>query len=204
MEANINSLYAAVLIAMTRVGYDAAIGTFVCGSAVACHVGIVALESQGVLREKPLYLSARHVASSGMYGITALWMSATYVLVWALSSYVANRLRTTEHALRTLNVGLETRVREQVTALERAHRLRRYVAPQLADEILRSEADVTLLRERRPITVMFAERDQAVKCVAMAVAIQRRVRELGDEFVRLGASAPHASTPGEAFASHGD
>jgi class 3 adenylate cyclase len=34
------------------------------------------------------------------------------------------------------------------------------------------------------------ERDQAVRCVAMGLEIQQRVRELGDEFVRLGAGAP--------------
>jgi class 3 adenylate cyclase len=247
-EANLNILYAVVLIAVARVGYDAAMAALQCVTTVVLHAGIIALEAAGIIREKPLFVGARHALATGTYVTNAVWVSTTYVLVWALSSYIANRLRSTEHALRTLNAGLETRVREQVTALERAHRLRRYVAPQLADEILRSDADVTLRRERRPITVMFAdlrgftplvellepdvlasilnryfdevakiafshggtidkfigdaimvffgapeatgERDQAVKCVAMAVAIQRRVGALGDEFMRLGAGAP--------------
>jgi class 3 adenylate cyclase len=245
MSAYLDIVYAAVLIAVVRVGYDAALGAFLCASALVFHGGIFALEAAGVLSANPFFVAARHDVT---LGAGAMWIFATYVLVWALSGYVANRIRSSEHALRTLNAGLETRVQEQVTALERAHRLRRYVAPQLADEILRSDADVTLRRERRPITVMFAdlrgftpmvellepdvlasilnryfdevakiafshggtidkfigdaimvffgapeatgERDQAVKCVAMAVEIQRRVHELGGEFMRLGAGAP--------------
>jgi class 3 adenylate cyclase len=248
VEANLNILFAAVLIAVARVGYDAALGAFVLAVAALLHMGVVGLEAARVIPSAALFVAAPHVVPVVTLAIRFAWVVATYVLVWALSSYVANRIRSTEHALRTLNTGLETRVREQVTALERAHRLRRYVAPQLADEILRSDADVTLRRERRPITVMFAdlrgftpmvervepdvlasvlnryfdevakiafshggtidkfigdaimvffgapeatgERDQAVKCVSMAIAIQRRVQELGDEFVRLGAGAP--------------
>ncbi|MGO8993482.1 MAG: adenylate/guanylate cyclase domain-containing protein [Polyangiaceae bacterium] len=248
VDANLNIVFALVVIAVVRVSYDAALGAFMLATAVVLHASIIGLEAARVLPSKPLFVKAPHVVSGVFLAVGVAWVSATYLLVWALSSYVANRIRSTEHALRTLNVGLETRVREQVTALERAHRLRRYVAPQLADEILRSEADVTLLRERRPITVMFAdlrgftpmvesvepdvlasilnryfdevakiafshggtidkfigdaimvffgapeatgERDQAVRCVAMAIEIQRRVRELGDEFLRLGAGAP--------------
>jgi class 3 adenylate cyclase len=247
-EPNLDIFLAVVIIAVARVYYDARIGAFALATAVGLHCGLAALEATGTVRANPLFLSAVHHADVRTSALGMTWVLATYVLIWALASYVANRIRSTEHALRTLSESLATRVREQVTALERAHRLRRYVAPQLADQILRSETDVTLRRERRPITVMFAdlrgftpmvervepdvlasilnryfdevatiafshggtidkfigdaimvffgapeatgERDQAVRCVTMAMAIQRRVRELGDEFQRLGADAP--------------
>ena len=248
VEPNLDIVLAIVIIAVARVFYDARIGAIVLATAVGQHGGLAVLEGAGIVRANALFLSAVHQRQVGTYVVSVGWVCATYVLVWVLASYVANRISSTEHALRTLNTSLETRVSEQVTALERAHRLRRYVAPQLADQILRSEADVTLRRERRPITVMFAdlrgftpmvervepdvlasvlnryfdevakiafshggtidkfigdaimvffgapestgERDQAVRCVTMAVEIQRRVRELGDEFMRLGADAP--------------
>ncbi|HEY8041359.1 MAG TPA: adenylate/guanylate cyclase domain-containing protein, partial [Polyangiaceae bacterium] len=248
LTPNLNTLFVIVTVAVVRVYYDSRLGLVALLAALVMHVGLVAVEAAGILQPDPLFIDG-HRPLYGLLRVPAVsWIIAVYTMVWALSSYVAHRIRASEHALRELNTGLETRVREQVTALERAHRLRRYVAPQLADEILRSEADVTMRRERRPITVMFAdirgftpmvervapdvladvlnryfdevskiafshggtidkfigdaimvffgapeatgERDQAVRCVAMGLEIQQRVRELGDEFVRLGAGAP--------------
>jgi len=210
------------------------------------HAGLVGVEIMGWVHPDPISTAVPVIGMTRSWGVA--WLVALYALVWGISSYVANRIRRSEHALRELNAGLETRVREQVSALDRAHRLKRYVAPQLADAILASDTDVTSRRERRPITVMFAdlrgftpmverlepdvlaeilnryfdevsriafshggtidkfigdavmvffgapeatgERDQATRCVAMALEIQRRIGELGDEFTRLGAGAP--------------
>jgi class 3 adenylate cyclase len=246
--ANLDTAFFGITIATARVYYDARLGLTTLVAAAVMHAGVVGLEIAGWVHADPLTHLAPVVGAARSWGLA--WIVAVYVLVWGISGYVANRIRRSEHALRELNAGLETRVREQVSALERAHRLKRYVAPQLADAILASDADVTSRRERRPITVMFAdlrgftpmvervepdvlaeilnryfdevsriafahggtidkfigdavmvffgapeatgERDQATRCVAMALEIQRRIGELGDEFTRLGAGAPLA------------
>jgi class 3 adenylate cyclase len=74
----------------------------------------------------------------------------------ALSSK-ARRLRASEHTVRQLNATLEARVVAQVAQLERAARLRRYLAPQVADRILASDVDPGSVHERRAITVLFAD-----------------------------------------------
>lgn len=244
---NINIGFYILTIAIMRIVYDARLGLWALLWALGTHGALVALEVGGVVRsqamlpervrlevyERPIIMTANFV-----------WIAATYVLVWALSSYVAYRFRASEHATRLLNLGLEERVRVQVDRLARAQRLRRYLAPQLAEQILRSDVDPGDVRGRRPITVLFAdlrgftpmverlppdvlaavlnrwfdevariafshggtidkfigdaamiffgapealgEREQATRCVRMALEIQRRVRELGDEFVALG------------------
>jgi class 3 adenylate cyclase len=248
---NLNTAFFVIIVAVVRVYFDSSLGLWALACAIGMHAGLILLEVAHVVRSQPMYRSGplQQVYSSPatMLG-AAVWVVAIYAVVWAMASYVANRFRASEHALRELNAGLETRVREQVDQLERAARLKRYVAPQLADQILRHEADLAMRRERRPVTVMFAdlrgftpmvervdpevlanvlnryfdevsriafehggtidkfigdavmvffgapeatgERDQAVRCARMALAIQRRVSELGEEFVRLGAGAP--------------
>jgi adenylate cyclase len=79
------------------------------------------------------------------------------VVMFVSAGYAADRFHASEHALRQLNEELETRVRQQVTALARAARLRRYLAPQVVEEILSAEEDPVEARDRRPITVMFAD-----------------------------------------------
>jgi class 3 adenylate cyclase len=248
---SVNTAFFILTIAAARVFYDARIGLWTLGWALAQHALLVALEVNGVVPHQALFpdeLKEALYARNNMVVSQFVWIGAVYVVVWVLSSYVAHRFRASEHALRELNVQLEERVETQVTALARAQRLRRYVAPQLADQILRSEIDPVDVRERRPITVMFAdlrgftsmverlppetlatvlnrwfdevaqiafsfggtvdkfigdavmvffgapeavgEREQALRCVRMALAIVRRAEELGDEIVALGAGAP--------------
>ena len=248
---NLNTVFFVIIVAVVRVYFDASLGLWALACAIGMHAGLIFLEVTHVVASQPMYRSGPlqqvYASSATMLG-AALWVIAIYAVVWAMASYVANRYRASEHALRELNTGLETRVREQVEQLQRAARLKRYVAPQLADQILRSEADLAMRRERPPVTVMFAdlrgftpmvervdpevlanvlnryfdevsriafdhggtidkfigdavmvffgapeatgERDQAIRCTRMALAIQRRVGELGEEFVRLGAGAP--------------
>jgi adenylate cyclase len=59
--------------------------------------------------------------------------------------------------LATWNRALEDRVREQVAELERLRRLRRFLAPQLADLIISAEGDSLLESHRREIAVLCCE-----------------------------------------------
>ena len=59
--------------------------------------------------------------------------------------------------LAELNLTLEDRVRQQVDELERVGRLRRYLAPQLADLIVSSGDESMLKSHRRRISVMFCD-----------------------------------------------
>jgi class 3 adenylate cyclase/DNA-binding CsgD family transcriptional regulator len=59
--------------------------------------------------------------------------------------------------LATWNRALEERVHEQVTELERLRRLRRFLAPQLAELIISAEGDSLLESHRREIAVLCCE-----------------------------------------------
>jgi class 3 adenylate cyclase/HAMP domain-containing protein len=59
--------------------------------------------------------------------------------------------------LQTLNAGLEDKVKEQLSDLERASSLRRYLSPQLADSILTGEMEVGQKPRRRNLTVLCAD-----------------------------------------------
>ena len=59
--------------------------------------------------------------------------------------------------LATWNRALEDRVHEQVTELERLRRLRRFLAPQLAELIISAEGDSLLESHRREIAVLCCE-----------------------------------------------
>jgi class 3 adenylate cyclase len=166
-----------VLVMLTivfyRVLYDARLGLFAWMAGGAMHLGLVLLEGLGVLpshagypgRVSPEYASLRTqlAAFSTLFG--------AYAMAWLVASYLALRIRTGEHnerllnaelsrsheALRELNAELEARVARQVDLLERSSRLRRYLAPQLVERIMTDAEDPVALRERRPVTVMFAD-----------------------------------------------
>ncbi len=69
----------------------------------------------------------------------------------------AARLEAQAAQLAEWNRTLEQRVTEQVAELERAHRLKRFLSPQLADLIVSSGDETLLESHRREITVVFCD-----------------------------------------------
>jgi adenylate cyclase len=68
------------------------------------------------------------------------------------------RIKALNDELDTLNRSLETRVAEQVAEIERIGRLRRFLAPQIADLVASSDGDGQLLQShRREISVLFCD-----------------------------------------------
>jgi GAF domain-containing protein/class 3 adenylate cyclase len=61
------------------------------------------------------------------------------------------------HELKKLNEGLEERVSEQVSEIERMSRLRRFLPPQVADLIVTSGMEWQLESHRREITALFCD-----------------------------------------------
>jgi len=61
------------------------------------------------------------------------------------------------HDLAQWNAMLETRVASQVAELDRLGRLKRFFSPQVADLILRGDADDPLASHRRDVTVVFVD-----------------------------------------------
>jgi class 3 adenylate cyclase/CHASE3 domain sensor protein len=59
--------------------------------------------------------------------------------------------------LQALNAGLENKVKEQLAQIERASDLRRYLSPQLADQILSGQMVVGDKPRRRNLTVLFCD-----------------------------------------------
>jgi class 3 adenylate cyclase/CheY-like chemotaxis protein len=68
------------------------------------------------------------------------------------------RIKTLNDELDALNQSLETRVAQQVAEIERIGRLRRFLAPQIADMIASSDGQDKLLQShRREISVLFCD-----------------------------------------------
>lgn len=92
-------------------------------------------------------------------------LAAGYVLLLVAAFLNQNRLLATLNRkvqaqaseLTELNRSLEGRVSDQVAEIERLARLKRFVAPQLADMIVSSGDDTLLESHRREITVVFAD-----------------------------------------------
>ncbi len=59
--------------------------------------------------------------------------------------------------LQALNAGLEGKVQDQLTEIERASGLRRYLSPQLADSIMSGRMEVGEKPRRRNLTVLFSD-----------------------------------------------
>jgi class 3 adenylate cyclase len=67
------------------------------------------------------------------------------------------RLKQMHDSLEEWNRKLEDRVGQQVAEIERMRRLKRYVSPQIADSLLKSEDDELFRSHRREITVVFLD-----------------------------------------------
>jgi adenylate cyclase len=67
------------------------------------------------------------------------------------------RVKSLHDELARLNAGLEKRVAEQVSEIERLARLKRFVSPRVGDLILAGEVDDPLKTHRREITVVFTD-----------------------------------------------
>src|SRR5947209_9081147 len=68
------------------------------------------------------------------------------------------RIKTLNDELDALNRSLETRVAQQVAEIERIGRLRRFLAPQIADIVASSDGQDSLLQShRREISVLFCD-----------------------------------------------
>jgi len=149
----------AAAIAVVRVYLDWRLGLFALLMAMAMHSLLVVLETAGVIQSHALHphLDLVEYASTSFMLATLAWILLIYVVVWVFASYVARRFRVGEQALRELNMSLEQKVSDQVTHIERVNRLRRYMAPQVVEHMLESEVDPSDMRERRTISVLFAD-----------------------------------------------
>jgi adenylate cyclase len=67
------------------------------------------------------------------------------------------RIKALHDEVQALNQGLETKVRDQVEELERVGRLRRFLAPQLAQAIVSAGDDKMLENHRREIVALFCD-----------------------------------------------
>jgi adenylate cyclase len=67
------------------------------------------------------------------------------------------RIKTLHDQIETMNRGLEVKVRDQVEELERVGRLRRFLAPQLAQAIVSAGDEKVLENHRREVVAMFCD-----------------------------------------------
>src|SRR5204862_348241 len=67
------------------------------------------------------------------------------------------RIKSLHDQVQALNTGLEAKVKAQVEELERVGRLRRFLAPQLAQAIVSSGDEKMLENHRREIVAMFCD-----------------------------------------------
>ena len=104
--------------------------------------------------------------------------------------------------LATWNRELERRVREQVDALERLGRLRRFLSPQLADVVVSSGGESFLESHRREITVVFCDL-RGFTGFSETVEPEDVMAVLGEYHAALGELIHHFEGTLERFAGDG-
>ncbi len=91
-------------------------------------------------------------------GSVVFWVFAI-VVGWgfdALRRYDAER-RAAQTELQLLNADLQAAVQRKAEELDRASRLRRYVAPQLAESIINGDTEIDLRSNRKYLTIFMAD-----------------------------------------------
>ena len=152
----LNLAFATMLVGLARLYLGGRLGAWTLGAVVVTEVTFATLRVAGALPDHSAIDS--YVLDDGVRvaGVVA-WRIVVLGAFFTLCAYAANRYRQSEHQLRLLAAGLEQRVAAQVAELERAARLRRYLAPELVDELLAADEDPGAARDRRAITVLFAD-----------------------------------------------
>jgi class 3 adenylate cyclase len=153
----LNLAFATMMVAISRMFLGWRLGLWALGSVIAADITFALLRLGGGLPDRSPLPDTYILDDPGRAAVFVAWRAAVMAVMLVMAGYAANRYRTSEHRLRTLNAELEERVAKQVAELERATRLRRYLAPQIVDELLAADEDPGASRDRRPITVLFAD-----------------------------------------------
>jgi class 3 adenylate cyclase len=153
----LNLAFATMMVGIARMFLGWRLGLWALGAVIGSDIGFALLRLGGALPDESPLPQTYIFDDPGRAAVFVLWRAVVVAVMFVMASYAANRYRHSEHQLRTLNAELEVRVARQVAELERATRLRRYMAPQLVDELLASDEDPVASRDRRPITVLFAD-----------------------------------------------
>jgi serine/threonine protein kinase/class 3 adenylate cyclase len=167
--ASYDILYYPLLVIVDRLRGDRALARVTLVASFVSFTGVVLAEQLGWLPYAPLYpgeFSSALVADRGLAGIVIGVVGGVLFLSYKLIDFLASRVQQREQELRTLGLGLQGRLEEQVELLRRSDDLRRYVSPQLAEAILRGEQAGAPGHERRRITVV------RVDCPAIARAAE--------------------------------
>jgi class 3 adenylate cyclase len=153
----LNLAFATMFVGVARMFLGWRLGLWALGAVVASDTFFALLRLGGGLPERSPLPDTYILDDGARAAVFVLWRAVVVAVMLVMAGYAANRYRHSEHQLRTLNAELEQRVARQVAELERATRLRRYLAPQLVDELLAADEDPGASRDRRPITVLFAD-----------------------------------------------
>jgi adenylate cyclase len=155
--AGLNLLFAVVFVGFVRLYLTRRLGLVVLAAIVVSDLVLGAARLSGAFGVITALPAPELNLGPSVAAMAIGWRAALLCVMFVAAGHAADRFRSSEQALRVLNAELETRVQQQVNALERAARLRRYLAPQVVEEILSADHDPVEARDRRPITVMFAD-----------------------------------------------
>lgn len=113
------SMFTLIGIASFRIVYDARIGLYTLGLALAIHGGLIGLHAAGVITPGAVLPGASGVMTdrADVMAIQFASFACAYVLAWVGASYVANRYRDSEHALRQA-ADARDRLRERLAQIE--------------------------------------------------------------------------------------
>jgi class 3 adenylate cyclase len=153
----LNLAFATMTVGIARMFLGWRLGLWALGCVIAADIACALLRLGGAFPDHSPLPEAYFLDAPGPAVVFVAWRTSVMVVMFVMAGYAANRYRVSEHKLRELNSQLEERVARQVAELERASRLRRYLAPQLVEELLATDEDPGFSRDRRPITVLFAD-----------------------------------------------
>jgi class 3 adenylate cyclase len=163
-------LYYPLLVTIDRLREDRALARLSLIASTVAFAGLAFGTYAGWFAYAPLYpgrIAPEMVHDPGLVVLVTVVVAGTTVLSFLLIDFLATRVQAREQELRELSLGLAGRIEEQIELLRRSEGLRRYVAPPLAEAILRGEAIGQPAHQRLRLTVL------RVDCPALAGAAEQ-------------------------------
>jgi serine/threonine protein kinase/class 3 adenylate cyclase len=155
-------VFYAIMISFTRIRLDNRAAWFATLLSIGCFLGVVLLESAGVIPYARMIKSLYSPTLTHERAFTAVIVvgSVVFLLLSHLGAHVlVHGLETREEAISEVTRGLEGQVAEQIEVLRRRERLRHFVPAPVVEAVVQGESEVRVRYARQKISVVYARLD---------------------------------------------